>query len=61
MQHAHELLFDTFKDLEADKKRVPRELYQNLCLLHSYVLVKVRRTHTHTHAHTMHMHTAHTQ
>jgi WD repeat-containing protein 19 len=39
-KHAHELLFDTFKDLEADKKRVPRELYINLCLLHSYVLVK---------------------
>ena len=31
---AHDLLFDTFKDLEADKKRVPRELYRNLLLLH---------------------------
>ena len=37
---AHDLLYDTFRDLEADKKRVPRELYSNLQLLHSYILVK---------------------
>jgi len=37
---AHDLLYDTFRDLEADKKRVPRELYGNLMLLHSYILVK---------------------
>eukprot|EP01048_Picozoa_sp_COSAG05_P031240 COSAG05_NODE_11301_length_520_cov_1.330166_2_plen_80_part_00 len=35
-QPAHDLLFDTYKDLEADKKNVPRELYSNLMLLHSY-------------------------
>merc|ERR1711988_651853 len=37
---AHDLLFDTYKDLEAGNTRVPRELYSNLTLLHSYVLVK---------------------
>jgi WD repeat-containing protein 19 len=38
---AHTILFDTHKDLEAQQIRVPQELYRNLLLLHSYILVKV--------------------
>lgn len=37
---AHQILFDTHKELTAQKIRVPQELAHNLMLLHSYVLVK---------------------
>ena len=32
-KQAHDLLFDTYKDLESEQKRVPRELYTSLTLL----------------------------
>ena len=37
---AHQILFDTHKELTAQKIRVPQEMAHNLMLLHSYVLVK---------------------
>jgi len=37
---AHQILFDTHKELTAQKIRVPQELAHNLMLLHSYMLVK---------------------
>ncbi|KAL1529596.1 hypothetical protein AB1Y20_000539 [Prymnesium parvum] len=37
---AHQILFDTHKELTSQKIRVPQELAHNLMLLHSYVLVK---------------------
>jgi len=37
---AHQILFDTHKELTAQRIRVPQELSHNLMLLHSYVLVK---------------------
>lgn len=37
---AHRILFDTHKDLEAQKIRIPSDLKRNLMLLHSYVIVK---------------------
>jgi len=39
---AHGILFDTYKDLESRRIKIPNELKQNLMLLHSYVLAKVR-------------------
>jgi WD repeat-containing protein 19 len=38
---AHGILFDTYKDLEAQKIKIPTELKRNLMLLHSYILAKV--------------------
>lgn len=37
---AHKILFDTHKDLEAHKIRIPSDLKRNLMLLHSYIIVK---------------------
>lgn len=38
---AHGILFDTYKDLESRRIKIPNELKQNLMLLHSYVLAKI--------------------
>eukprot|EP01116_Phalansterium_solitarium_P013666 TRINITY_DN3106_c0_g1_i10.p2 TRINITY_DN3106_c0_g1~~TRINITY_DN3106_c0_g1_i10.p2 ORF type:complete len:1339 (+),score=616.68 TRINITY_DN3106_c0_g1_i10:197-4213(+) len=38
---AHGILFDTYKDLEMRRIKIPNELKQNLMLLHSYVLAKI--------------------
>eukprot|EP01083_Nonionella_stella_P087344 242955_1 len=37
---AHDVLFDTFRDLRAERIPIPDELNRNLLLLHSYVIVK---------------------
>jgi len=37
---AHKMLFDTYKDLDAQDIPVPRELEETLMLLHSYIIVK---------------------
>lgn len=37
---AHQMLFETYKELSGARIRVPQELAHNLMLLHSYVLVK---------------------
>eukprot|EP00743_Colponemidia_sp_Colp-15_P004281 GILK01004618.1.p1 GENE.GILK01004618.1~~GILK01004618.1.p1 ORF type:complete len:1398 (-),score=319.35 GILK01004618.1:169-4362(-) len=39
-KYAHDILFDTHKDLEAQKIHVPQDMTQSLMLIHSYVLVK---------------------
>jgi len=37
---AHRILFETHRDLDAQRLRVPADLRRNLMLLHSYVIVK---------------------
>mmetsp|Transcript_4919 Transcript_4919/g.9502 ORF Transcript_4919/g.9502 Transcript_4919/m.9502 type:complete len:1390 (-) Transcript_4919:208-4377(-) len=39
-QVAHNMLFETYQDLDAQKIDIPQELSKNLLLLHSYTLVK---------------------
>lgn len=42
---AHDLLFDNYMQLQKTGSAVPTELDRMLMLIHSYVLVKVRRIH----------------
>ena len=37
---AHQILFDTHRELTAQRIRVPQELTHSLMLLHSYIIVK---------------------
>uniref|UniRef100_A0A061RSU0 Wd repeat-containing protein 19 n=2 Tax=Tetraselmis sp. GSL018 TaxID=582737 RepID=A0A061RSU0_9CHLO len=37
---AHSQLFETFRELRSQKRRIPAELTRSLMLLHSYILVK---------------------
>ncbi len=39
---AHDVLFGMYNDLVKEKIKLPFELSQNLMLLHSYILIKVR-------------------
>ena len=42
-KQAKVLLLEAYSDLRKNKIRVPSELQRNLMLLHSYIVVKVRR------------------
>jgi hypothetical protein len=42
---AHGILFETYKELESRRIKIPTELKRNLMLLHSYVLAVVNNSH----------------
>lgn len=39
---AHNVLFSMYSDLYKENIKIPSELYQNLMILHSYVLIKIQ-------------------
>ncbi|RNA38921.1 WD repeat-containing [Brachionus plicatilis] len=39
---AHNVLFSMYSDLNKENIKIPSELYQNLMILHSYVLIKIQ-------------------
>lgn len=39
---AHDVLFGMYADLKKEKIKMPSELSQNLMILHSYILIKVK-------------------
>jgi WD repeat-containing protein 19 len=40
---AHDVLFGMYADLKKEKIKMPSELSQNLMILHSYILIKVKQ------------------
>lgn len=42
-RNAHDVLFSMYAELKSQKIKIPSEMATNLMILHSYILVKVRR------------------
>lgn len=42
-RNAHDVLFSMYTELQAQSIKIPAQMATNLMMLHSYLLVKVRR------------------
>lgn len=43
-RNAHDVLYNMYQELRKEGIKIPTEMYNNLMILHSYMLVKVRES-----------------